>query len=106
MADLNIIAGDLEALRDGVDTVAEALGSAPFGDAAGYVASGMPGSRSAQVVLQACQSIDDAWAALAQALRTTRSTSMGPSARMRRLRTPTPWCSRTSRPPSRRMRTE
>ena len=65
---LNIIAGDLEALRDGVDTVAEALGSAPFGDAAGYVASGMPGSRSAQVVLQACQSIDDAWAALAQGL--------------------------------------
>lgn len=68
MADLNIIPGDLEALRDGTDAVAEALGSAPFGDAAGYVASGMPGSRSAQVVLQACQSIDDAWAALAQGL--------------------------------------
>lgn len=68
MADLNIIPGDLEALRDGADAVAEALGSAPFGDAAGYVASGMPGSRSAQVVLQACQSIDDAWAALAQGL--------------------------------------
>lgn len=68
MTDLNIIAGDLEALRDGADAVAEALGSAPFGDAAGYVASGMPGSRSAQVVLQACQSIDDAWAALAQCL--------------------------------------
>ena len=68
MADLNIIPGDLEALRDGADAVAEALGSAPFGDAAGYVASGIPGSRSAQVVLQACQSIDDAWAALAQGL--------------------------------------
>lgn len=68
MTDLNIIAGDLEALRDGADAVAEALGSAPFGDAAGYVASGIPGSRSAQVVLQACQSIDDAWAALAQGL--------------------------------------
>lgn len=68
MTDLNIIPGDLEALRGGADAVAEALGSAPFGDAAGYVASGMPGGRSAQVVLQACQSIDDAWAALAQGL--------------------------------------
>ena len=31
MTDLNIIPGDLEALRGGADAVAEALGSAPFG---------------------------------------------------------------------------
>ena len=81
MADLNIVEGDLEVLRDRTRIVGEDLGPVAVADVVGYVSRAMLGASSVGEAQRACDRIDadvtDVCAALSDFSRSVNDSIIG-----------------------------